>query len=182
MVIPPVPLTVQAGDRAYVIAYGTTPANLRLMVLPILVLAGDPPLLAPKPSPTTSAALDPCTLVSKADAAAAMGGPVTDTKDDIAAGTCEYDGAGTMVSVALQTDFNRTVFDAAKPASNTVTVSGLGDAAYSTTQPVNGLFVLKGKTFVAIGLNRHVDGGQDDPAQDGPVIKDLMSKALSVLP
>jgi hypothetical protein len=182
VVIPPVPLTVQAGDRAYVIAYGTTPANLRLMVLPIPVLPGDPPLLAPKPS-ATPIALDPCRLVSKPDAAAAMGGPVTDTKDDVAAGTCEYDGAGTTVSVALQTDFSQTVFDAAKSASSgPVTVSGLGDAAYSTTQPVNSLFVMKGKTFVAIGLNRHVDGGQDDPGQDGPILSGLMTKALNALP
>ena len=54
--------------------------------------------------------------------------------------------------------------------------------AYSISSPTNSILFLKGSNFVAIGLNRHTGGGQDDPAQDATILKGLATRTAAALP
>ena len=180
--IGPIPVTVAPGDRAYVIAFGATTDALRLTSLAIPVLAGDPPLVASIPTTVArSTGPNPCSLVTSDEAAAALGAAVTDTKPDTDQGACEIKAGDASLQVRVETGNAATVFDAVRSAATAPQpVTGIGDRGFTTTDPANAIVILSGETMVAIGMSRSPTGGPaDDPNQDQPILRDLVTKAIS---
>jgi hypothetical protein len=182
-VIAPAPVTVAAGDRLFVVGYGTSTSSLHLSSVPIPVLPGDPALVAVTPPTTVAPTLtaDPCSLFSKDAAATALGAAVSANTGDKSAGTCSYTAGAATLDVALQSDITKEAFDALRSAATGAqTVAGLGDQAFLTTGPVS-IVVLKGSTMLAIGLDHHADSGPDDPNIDAPLLKSLAAQAIQHL-
>jgi hypothetical protein len=177
--IGPIPMTVGTGDRAYVIAYGTTPTDLHLSALNIPVMPGDPPLL-PAPSTTVPTAFDVCSLVTPAEAASALGAKVTATKPDATQGTCEYDAGDASVQITAVIGGGGTAFEMLMSgATSAQPVSGLGDRGFTTTDPANSIVIQEGDNLLGIGLSHTAAGGApDDPATDRPLLRSLATKAL----
>ncbi|MCU1387312.1 MAG: hypothetical protein JWL72_650 [Ilumatobacteraceae bacterium] len=183
-VIAPVAVTLAAGDRTYVVAYGTAGSPELLSIdVPIAALAGDQPLI---PSPTAvtetpSSDVDPCSVLTDDQAATALGAPVDNSTGDTTSGACTYTAGAATLFVSIQTGVDTAAFDAIKSgASNGQPAEGIGDDAFFTTDP-DSIVAIKGTTMLAIGLDRHADSGPDDPAIDDPIIAALATAALQQL-
>ena len=179
-VIAPVAVTLAAGARTYVVAYGNASKTLLSIDVPITALSSGQPLI-PSPTPPTetpSSAVDPCTVITHDQAAAALGAPVDSATGDTTQGSCTYTAGPATLLVSIQTGIDTAAFDAIKSgASNSQPVSGVGDDAFFTSDP-NSIVAIKGTTMIAIGLDRHADNGPDDPAVDNPIIAALATAAL----
>ena len=136
----------------------------------------------PQPS---GAAVDPCSLLTKAEVEAAIGTSVTEPEPEEAANlvTCSYNDPETpifslvSVSVLIGEDADQAsdVYELAKDnAADAQTVGGLGNDAFWDSV-LNGLEVLEGKYDVRIDVSP--DGG-DELA----IAKDLAAKVVDRLP
>ena len=133
-IVGPTAATLTAGERAYLLPFGGSKETLRLLVVPIPVLAGDPPLVAlPTPTVTASVALpDACTLLSPDAVLAALGEPVTDTEGGADSGGCSWIGTHSSLGLGLQSDMDAATFAALMQGNGvTQSIDGLGDAAIS---------------------------------------------------
>ena len=160
--------------------------KLILLIVSLFCLSGCASRAA---SPRTAANIDLCSLVSREEAAAALGGDVEVTSK---AGdkVCAYSLAVTdpsrdgsivvMVVTSDSVEFQK--FGTSKDARTQATlIAGIGDKAVlftSRERPEEGakaMQVLKGNAFIAIGMSSTVPVSED-------VLKTLAAKALSRLP
>jgi hypothetical protein len=182
-VISPVAITAAAGDRLFVVAYGTAASSIKLMSIPIRALVGDAPLV-PGPTTTTEAptsAVDPCSVITSNQAATALGAAVDATNADADQGACIYTAGTTVLTIAIQSDMTKEAFDVITSGDpNTQRITGVGDEAVFTSDP-GGIVVLKGTTILAVGLDHHGDNGPDDPTADHPLIAHIATIALQAL-
>ena len=180
--IGPVTVKLAAGDRTYIVGYGTSPSSLKLMNIPVATFDGDPALV-PGPTTSTSApvsAVDPCSLINNDQAAIALGAPVDGSAADTAQGTCIYTAGVVTLTIAVQSDTTKEGFDLLTKSPGARPVDGIGDEAVLTTDPV-GIIVLKGTTMFAIALDHHTDSGSDDPTVDNPLIEQIAKDAVAAL-
>jgi hypothetical protein len=182
-VIAPIAVTLAAGARTYVVAYGNAMKALLSIDVPIPAHPGDQPLIS-SPTPATetpSSDVDPCSVITKDQAAAALGAPIDNSSGDATQGSCTYTGGAATLLVTIQTGVDTAAFDALKSgASNGQPVRGVGDDAFYTSDPIS-VVAIKATTMIAIGLDRHADSGPDDPAVDDPIISALATVALQQL-
>jgi hypothetical protein len=179
--IAPVSVSLQAGDRMLIVAYAE-PSTSKLLSMPVAIqqFAGDVPL-SPSPTPSTetpSSSVDPCSVITKDEAAKALGAPVDSSSGDTTSGSCTFTAGAATLEVSIQTGITTTAFDAIKSgATGTQPVGGIGDDAFFTSDPTS-IVVLKSTTMLAVGLDRHADSGPDDPAADQPLISAVAAAAL----
>jgi hypothetical protein len=106
------------------------------------------------------AAQDPCTLITSADIAALMGGPVTKLSKvgvpaQIASRECNYSTAdGDDITLSIdggRAEFNNVV----KQIPGLKRLTGVGDAAYENSDPgaFVQVYVLKGGTYFNLSLS-----------------------------
>ena len=183
-IISPVAATLTAGERAYVLPFGASLQTLQLLIVPIPVLDGDPPLATlPTPTVTASVALpDPCTLLPPDAVASALGEAVIDTEGGADSGGCSWIGANSSLGLGMQTDMDATTFAALLQGSGVApTVDDGGDTSYLLSDPTNRIFVLHGTTMLTLELSRHLDTGQDDPAEDAGILQSLAATVVAGL-
>lgn len=180
-VIAPVSTSLHAGDRMLIVAY-PEPSTSKLLSMPVTIqqFAGDVPLI-PSPTPSTetpSSTVDPCSVITKDEAAKALGAPVDSSNGDATSGSCTFTAGAATLQLAIQTGITTTAFDALKAsAAAAQPAGGIGDGAFFTSDPTS-IVVLKGTTMLAVGLDRHADSGPDDPAADQPLISAVAIAAL----
>lgn len=180
--IGPIPVTLAAGDRTILVGWGMDTSSLKLMNIPVATFAGDAPLV---PGPTTStaapvSAVDPCSLITSDEAAAALGAPVDATTPDAGQGTCTYTAGLVTLTIATQTDMTKQAFDLLINSPGAQRVDGIGDEAILTADPL-AIIVLRGSTILAVVLDHHSDSGADDPAVDTPLIEQIATTAAGAL-
>jgi hypothetical protein len=184
-IVGPTAATLTAGERAYLLPFGDSKETLRLLVVPIPVLVGDPPLVAlPTPTVTASVALpDACTLLSPDAVSAALGEPVTDTEGGADSGGCSWIGTHSSLGLGLQSDMDAATFAALMQGNGvTQSIDGLGDASYIVSDNTNRIFVLHGTTMLVLELQRHLDTGQDDASEDAGMLQSLAASVIAGLP
>ncbi len=182
-VIAPIAVQVAAGDRVFVVGYGTSTDSMKLMDIPIRSFPGDAPLVPLPPVTTTSSApaVDACSLLTADEATTALGAASDSGNADTSAGTCTYTAGSATLVIGTQSAMSKDAFDLLKSgASGAKQVGGVGDDAFLTTGP-NGIIVLKGTVVVGITLDHHQDAGPDDPSIDGPLLRSLATAALTKL-
>jgi len=113
--------------------------------------------------PAAPAASDPCSLLTKEDAAAALGEAVTGPRPTIVPGqaaACEYTGSG-LHKINLSLMFldapTATMYKAMCAQKNKDGLTGLGDTTCWYKDKHDELQVLKGTTFFSITLRRSGD-------------------------
>lgn len=182
-VIAPIAVQVAAGDRVFVVGYGTSTDSMKLMDIPIRRFPGDAPLASLPPVTTTSSApaVDACSLITTDQATTALGAASDSGNADTSAGTCTYTAGSATLVIGTQSAMTKDAFDLLKSgASGAQQVGGVGDDAFLTTGP-NGIIVLKGTVVLGISLDHHQDAGPDDPSIDGPLLRSLATAALAKL-
>ena len=180
--IGPVAVTLAAGDRTYVVGYGTGPSSLKLMNIPVATFKGDPALV---PGPTTStaapvSAVDPCSVITTDQAAGALGAPVDGSTPDTGQGTCTFTAGVVTLTIAIQSGMTKAGFDLLTQSPTAQPIAGIGDQAVLTSNPVS-IIVLKGTTMFAVVLDHHTDSGSDDPSVDNPLIEQIAKDAAAAL-
>ncbi len=159
-----------------------------LLIVVFLFLGG----CRAKTSSTAIANIDPCSLITKEEAAAALGGAVvvTPKANDVcgysmvATGSSNAARHGSIVVKVVTSDspdfqkFGSTTSD----RTQATPISGVGDKAVlfmdrdKPDEGAKGMQILKGNKFVAIGLSTSSLPVSED------VLKALAAKALSRLP
>ncbi len=152
---------------------GSIPAALITVVMGLLLTAA-----------TASPPGDACSLITKADAAAALGeaatgpdvtGPMKDGAGSTVSG-CGYEGSGihSLQLTLMRLPANQLgVFTAMCAKKGGADLKGLGDVACWYSDAHDELHAIKGSAFVSIELRR--SGNPTEP------IKALMKKALERL-
>ena len=121
---------------------------------------------SPGPGNVASSARKPCEYMARPDAEAAVGQPLSKTREDIATGECDYTtddfSAGATLRVSDWNDISYGVTHLSK--QKPVSISGVGDEALNLDIPNQGsdLFVRKGDRGFHLTLNGpHIDGLPD---------------------
>jgi hypothetical protein len=147
------------------------------------------PVATAEPGPTeqpqggeTAAGVNPCDLVTKGEAEAALGASVGEPKveDTPPVSACTYETANFETVQVVVTTFEdagqaRDAFQSAIDINGYEEISGIGDRAYNA-QPIFDISVLKGKYDVSIDVALPDD--QDEMA----VAQDLARTAVDRLP
>lgn len=105
--------------------------------------------------------LDPCALVTEADAAQALGAPISESDRPREANseylaTCRYvaprgQGMAVMTIMLHSPQYGRAGFKAASEQSfDKKSVAGIGDESFRIDDPLNTLYVLKGEHYFTI--------------------------------
>jgi hypothetical protein len=106
--------------------------------------------------------VDPCSLVSEADAGQALGAPISESDRPREAnneylGTCRYvaprgQGLAVMTVMVHSQEYGRAGFRTAREQPfDSEDVAGVGDNAFWIGDPLNTIYVLKGDIYFAIG-------------------------------
>jgi hypothetical protein len=185
--------------------------NMIFAMLFVLAGCGSPQTAAPGSSVTTSipgnptsaptgntapGGLDPCTLLTKADAESILGKPVMDATHPITADatfevrSCEYrvtggtalDNATLIYTVSSEGDAAtaKTAFDTGKKDAQKswnaapVDVPGLGDEAYWVGGAGNNVSVLKGPIYITLSASTYK--GDSPPAAIITLAKTVLSR------
>ena len=133
----------------------------------------------PAATGTAPTARKPCEYMARADAEAVAGQPLPTTREDIAAGECDYltaDFFGATLRVGDWTDIS---FGASHGSQQPGSISGVGDEALNVNIPNQGsdLFVRKGDRGFHLGLSGpNIDGSPDHGLEKEKVL------ALKILP
>jgi hypothetical protein len=138
------------------------------LLVPVLVAAACSPSDetqvsdTPTPAAQPAGAIDPCTLVTGAEATAALGAtagaPERPTEANIEnLSTCRYvaprgQGVAVLAVMVYGSDVSKMAFESAKaqPFTNEP-VTGVGDEAFWIGDPLHTLYVLKGGRYVSFG-------------------------------
>lgn len=101
-----------------------------------------------------SSARKPCEYLARADAEAVAGQPLPTTREDIAAGECDYLTADFFGATLRVGDWPDISFGATQGPHKGVSISGVGDEALNLDIPNQGsdLFVRKGDRGFHLGL------------------------------
>jgi hypothetical protein len=125
--------------------------------------------------------IDPCTLVTKAEAEAVVGeslGEPAVTITEMLAGclysTPDFDSVNVDVLTYDSEDDAKSLFQMAIDINDYPEIEGIGDRAYDS-RPIGDITVLKGKYELSVGVST---GGEDD----FEVAKGLAAKAVDRLP
>jgi hypothetical protein len=102
----------------------------------------------------------PCDYMARADAEAAVGQPLPATREDVAAGECDYTTADFFGATFSTGDWKDISYAATHGSLQPVSISGLGDEALNLNGPQGSdLFVRKGARGFRLGLSgSHIDG------------------------
>ena len=130
---------------------------------------------APPPGATTDR--DACTLVTREDAAAALGQPVNEaevTYANAAKSDCNYTSVGNYGATVLyvQADYGpraRATYDLAKQVySASLAVAGTGDAAFAIVlgAPSAQVHFVKGDAYVTVVITNVADEGRLEKAKE----------------
>ena len=128
---------------------------------------------------TAPTARKPCEYMARADAEAAAGQPLPTTREDIAAGECDYLTADFFGATLRVGDWKDISYGATRGAQQPVSISGVGDEALNLNIPNQGsdLFVRKGDRGFHLGLSGpKIDGLPDHGLETEKVL------ALKILP
>ena len=138
---------------------------------------------AATPAPQASGGeIDPCALVTKAEAEAivgeSLGDPVVTNTQMLTSciySTPNFDSVGVDVLTYNNEDDAKSGFQLAIDINNYPKIDGIGDGAYDS-RPIGDITVRKGKYELSVDVNT------DDAEADFQTAKDLAAKAVDRLP